>query len=333
LGGIWILKIVREYKTIKMKKFKDKTCIICNGIYTPTSGRHKCCSKECRRIHDNNLHKSYRNKNSTDTYKTCPTCGKEFIYNKHNLKYCSKDCLRIKNLKDKKEYSNRPENKKRKQEYGKIYNKKNKEHNKEYSIKYREENKEKLKIKKKEYYDKNKEKLKEYHTVTRRDYYLKYNKEYYKTYYLENKDKIIQTSVNWKRKKREEDPSARIRDNITSQILYGLKNKRKKSSFDYLEFKLNDLMLSLESKFQDGMTWDNQGSDWHIDHIKPVAAFKLIKEDGELDLEQIKLCWSLDNLQPLWAKENASKGSWYEVDGKMCRFSNGEIVEIREESA
>lgn len=63
----------------------------------------------------------------------------------------------------------------------------------------------------------------------------------------------------------------------------------------------------LESLFQNGMTWDNHGFDgWHIDHIVPCAAFDLT------DPEEQKKCFHYTNLQPLWAKDNLSKGDRYE---------------------
>jgi len=68
-------------------------------------------------------------------------------------------------------------------------------------------------------------------------------------------------------------------------------------------YTLDDLMDHLESQFKRGMTWDNYG-DWHIDHIRPIADF-----DYEfVHDEEFKQCWSLWNLQPLWAKENRVKG-------------------------
>ena len=58
----------------------------------------------------------------------------------------------------------------------------------------------------------------------------------------------------------------------------------------------------LENKFLEGMTWDNHTVDgWHIDHIMPLDSAKT-KED------YIKL-WHYTNLQPLWAKDNLSKGN------------------------
>ena len=61
------------------------------------------------------------------------------------------------------------------------------------------------------------------------------------------------------------------------------------------------LMGYLEAKFTDGMTWENHGK-WHIDHIKPCCKFNLLDKN-----EQIK-CFHYTNLQPLWAKDNLSKG-------------------------
>ena len=58
----------------------------------------------------------------------------------------------------------------------------------------------------------------------------------------------------------------------------------------------------LESKFLDGMTWENHGvHGWHIDHIRPCASFDLTKEEDR------KQCFHYTNLQPLWAQDNLKK--------------------------
>jgi len=60
--------------------------------------------------------------------------------------------------------------------------------------------------------------------------------------------------------------------------------------------------IYMESKFQDGMTWDNHSFDgWHIDHIIPVDSGKTPEEVG-------KLC-HYTNLQPLWSKDNWEKSN------------------------
>lgn len=76
--------------------------------------------------------------------------------------------------------------------------------------------------------------------------------------------------------------------------------KRRVASSD-LYYTRDELIKHLESLFKDGMSWDNYG-EWHIDHIKPISAF--IKE-GNLNHNEVN---ALDNLQPLWAKDNLSKG-------------------------
>ena len=67
---------------------------------------------------------------------------------------------------------------------------------------------------------------------------------------------------------------------------------------------IKELMIHIEKQFEPGMTWDNHGLyTWHIDHKHACARFDLT------DPEQQKKCFHYTNLQPLWAKDNLSKGS------------------------
>jgi hypothetical protein len=67
-------------------------------------------------------------------------------------------------------------------------------------------------------------------------------------------------------------------------------------------YTLKDLIKHLERRFKIGMTWENYGK-WHIDHVIPQSAFHYTTPD-DIDF---KRCWSLSNLQPLWANENVAK--------------------------
>ena len=69
-------------------------------------------------------------------------------------------------------------------------------------------------------------------------------------------------------------------------------------------YTVTELKQRIESLWLDGMSWSNR-SEWHIDHIKPISLF--IKE-GITDPAIIN---ALSNLQPLWAKDNLSKGAKY----------------------
>lgn len=69
-------------------------------------------------------------------------------------------------------------------------------------------------------------------------------------------------------------------------------------------YNLDDLILHLESLFISGMSWANYG-EWEIDHILPIQWFL---DNGLPDLKVVN---SLDNLRPLWARENRSKGATF----------------------
>lgn len=55
----------------------------------------------------------------------------------------------------------------------------------------------------------------------------------------------------------------------------------------------------IERQFLKGMSWDNR-SEWHIDHIVPMASAKT--EEDVIRLNHFT------NLRPLWAKDNIAKG-------------------------
>jgi len=61
----------------------------------------------------------------------------------------------------------------------------------------------------------------------------------------------------------------------------------------------NDFKLYMESKFVDGMNWENRDL-WHIDHIIPLSTAK-----SEQELIALS---HYTNLQPLWAIDNLKKG-------------------------
>ena len=95
----------------------------------------------------------------------------------------------------------------------------------------------------------------------------------------------------------------KVSDRIRKALKAGYGNKSK-SCFHYIGCSVPQLRQNLEAKFTDGMTWDNHG-EWHIDHIKPCAAFDLTCE------RQQRECFNYTNLQPLWAVDNLTKGASY----------------------
>jgi len=106
----------------------------------------------------------------------------------------------------------------------------------------------------------------------------------------------------WKRKWEEDEMFAmkvRLRNLIRNSFRRGGYRKFETSTEEVVGLKYDEFKKHLESKFLDGMSWENRG-EWHIDHIIPLSSANS-KE------ELIKLC-HYSNFQPLWAEDNISKG-------------------------
>jgi hypothetical protein len=75
-------------------------------------------------------------------------------------------------------------------------------------------------------------------------------------------------------------------------------------------YAMEDLVAHLEAQFVGGMSWQSYGmKGWHVDHIRAVASFVFIREDGTVDHDQVRECYALENLRPLWAVDNMRKGA------------------------
>jgi hypothetical protein len=155
-------------------------------------------------------------------------------------------------------------------------------------------NPEKAKERRRARYKNNPEKAKEIWRAWReknrgysRDWY-KRNRKYYSDYL---------------KSKRETNPLFKLRRNISSLIGISLRKKgftKRSKTASILGCSYMEFFNHIESKFQEGMTWENR-SEWHIDHIIPLASAKTEEEIIKLN--------HYTNLQPLWAKDNLKKGA------------------------
>lgn len=141
-----------------------------------------------------------------------------------------------------------------------------------------------------------------------------YNKKYYNEnredllkkqseYEVKNKDRFRNRRSKYVLNKYHSDPHLKIKMNL-SRRLRTLLDKDLKKTIDFIGCSMDELKNHLESLWKPGMSWDNYSIDgWHIDHIIPCASFDLTNTE-----EQLR-CFHYTNLQPLWAKDNLSKGS------------------------
>lgn len=90
-----------------------------------------------------------------------------------------------------------------------------------------------------------------------------------------------------------------IRTFICQSIIRGGYKKNSRTheilGCDFVFFKSH-----IEKQFKPGMSWTNR-SEWHIDHITPMASARSESEAVALN--------HYTNLRPLWANENLSKGA------------------------
>lgn len=106
------------------------------------------------------------------------------------------------------------------------------------------------------------------------------------------------------RKRKEQKPAYRLEKNLRKRIRGALKGTRKFYRTSALVgCSTLALRLYLAGQFQPGMTWENYGSVWHVDHIRPCAKFDL------RDPAQQRACFHYSNLRPLWAIDNLRKGA------------------------
>jgi len=184
----------------------------------------------------------------------------------------------------------------------------------EYGKKYRELHK--------EYYKKYKKKYSELHKKEKSEYnkaYRQVNKErllaYDKSRYDANKTQILAVKKKYNKNNREKinkqkihrrntNPKNKLHHRISERIRQSLHGRKGGRHWEALVgYTISDLKKHLEKSFLDGMTWENYGPVWHVDHKIPISAHNFTRPEHE----DFKRCWALSNLQPLWAKDNMIK--------------------------
>ena len=277
------------------------------------------------------------------TQSICPVCNKEFEKN-YSLKiYCSEKCYhlqyrlnnkeRIKEHRKKHRLNNKERIKEHRKKYRlnnkekiKVYYLNNKERIKEKTKQYSLNNEKKVRERRKQHYLNNREKIREKEKQYRLDN-IERIREKDKQYRLANIERIKEHNKKPKTKERKrqyrlnnrekirerrkirlkDDIEYRLTSNLRRRICHAVKRQnisKTSKTKDLINCDWKTFKSYFESKFKEGMTWENHGyKGWHVDHIIPCASFDLV------DPEQQKKCFHYTNLQPLWWYENLSKGT------------------------
>ena len=302
----------------------SKICLRCNEEFE-TKRNNSCCSVECSNVikkqkaqlwRDNNkelkkeLNKVWYFNNRDENIernKRWKKDNKERV-SAYRKRYAEDNKERLKELSKVYILKNRSRITKRMEKWRRI----NEEHVKKYNRIYKETHKDSIKIRRAMYQSDNKDK----------------KALWDRRYYVKNSEDIKQRVKDWKsnnllhsrqqhnehnKKRRSLDLDFKFICNLRRHMARVFKGESKKlHSLEYCDYNPEEFKDYIEKQFQEGMSWDNWTIDgWHLDHIKPISKFNFFNNDGSENLEQIRECFSLINLQPLWARDNLSKGNRY----------------------
>jgi hypothetical protein len=121
---------------------------------------------------------------------------------------------------------------------------------------------------------------------------------------IRNPEKNKESRIKSIKKRKSNDPGYRVQCNLRHR-LKEIMGKVKKGGTDHRNnltgCSTRQLADHLESTFKRGMTWDNYGTRWHVDHILPCASF------DHTDPKQVAQCWHWTNLRALDAQKNMDK--------------------------
>lgn len=155
----------------------------------------------------------------------------------------------------------------------------------EYQRNYRLADKEKYSKLSREYYKANKEKI----------------AKRYQEYYKANKERIIAKQISYNRARYKNENNFVVSKRLSGRIWCAFAGRgwtKRGRSAELVGCSWDELKLHIERQFLRGMTWDNR-SEWHIDHIVPLAS-------ASTPEEMEALC-HYTNLRPIWAKDNLKK--------------------------
>jgi len=150
------------------------------------------------------------------------------------------------------------------------------------------------------------------------------NQDYVKEYYTTNKEKIVKQTIERDKKRKIVDPLFKldgvvrvlIRDAF-KRSLNGIYKKGKKTE-RVLGCTMKEFIQHLQSQFVEGMTLENHGVVWEIDHIKKLSSSK-----NEEDIIKLN---HYTNLRPLFkTTEIATQLGYLDIIGNRNRKKFGDL--------
>lgn len=106
------------------------------------------------------------------------------------------------------------------------------------------------------------------------------------------------------REKYEAKPEVRLTKLMRHRLRMAIKNNwNRASAIQDLGCSLEEFKAYIEARWEPGMTWENHGKTWHIDHVRPLGLFDLTIQ------EQLLQAVHFTNLQPLSTEAHKIKSA------------------------
>lgn len=84
---------------------------------------------------------------------------------------------------------------------------------------------------------------------------------------------------------------------------YVIERNKNSSYAPYFGLDIDSFRNWIEIQFADGLSWENHGKSWQLDHIIPVAYFNFDDE------QELKLCWNFINIRVEPFDESKGRGN------------------------
>lgn len=145
-------------------------------------------------------------------------------------------------------------------------------------------------------------------------------------WYKANREEKLRKCYEAEKKRLADDPIARLRKSLRVRLKDAMKgNLKADRTMNLLGCNKDWLRKWIEYQFDDKMNWDNYGTVWHLDHVRPCASFDL------KDPEQQRICFGWKNIRPLDKSKNMIKSdnvdtnliSWQEIVVNKFLIENG----------
>lgn len=151
-----------------------------------------------------------------------------------------------------------------------------------------------------------------YKTKNAKDGHTTYCKSCWKIKNKERAPRMRDWTNKYNKRRYKESAERRLIHSMRTRIRHALRDIVKTAkTVEMLGCSVEVLKQHLQSQFTDSMTWDNYGSVWEVDHIRPCASFDF------KDPEQQKICFHYTNLRPLSCGENRSRGALFQAYGTL----------------